>query len=315
MSASTSPALSMITLCNISYNDASEIATDITNFNSGLNVVWGPVEYTPPDDFESVSLIYIVQGPIVTQNISEYTVVIRGTNFKSWTSWTKEDFKISETVEFSTLVPDAPEGAVIAKGTKKGMDYLINHSYDDSGVSPSAYLGSVGINYISQLNVTGHSLGGTLTPVYFMYLCYQLFGGSPVGNNDTNCQLFSFAGLTPGNDTFNGYFLEYIPSGLNWRYVNPLDIAPNCWWSLNNIQTIYVDPPNFDLEIGFAENDFLSDLFDEIPAAPNDYAQPDGGEVMLPVNFNFDFPDDDLWTFQASYQHHSSTYMTLVGML
>jgi Lipase (class 3) len=315
MPASANPALSMATLCNISYNDASEIANDVTDFNAGLTVVWGPVEYTPPDAFESVSLIYIVKGPVVTNDETEYTVVIRGTNFESWTSWTQEDFDIGTSVPFNSLVAAAPADAVISGGTNNGMGYLIENSYDNNGVSPSGYLQSVGINYITQLNVTGHSLGGTLTPVYFTYLCYQLYGGSPIGNTDVNCYLFSFAGLTPGNDSFNSYFQSYIPNGLNWRYVNPLDIAPNCWWSLANIQNIYVNPPGFDLGIGFAENDFLSDLFDEIPAAPNNYAQPDGGEVLLPVNFNFDFPDDDFWTFQASYQHHSSTYMSLVAML
>lgn len=303
-----SNALTMINLCNISYDTASRIAGNVRSYNPNLQVVWGPVEYTPPDAYESVSLIYIVKGNIVSQSNNEYTVVIRGTNFESWDSWEREDFDIATTVKFNTIVPTAPDAALIAKGTHTGMGYLLHHSNDGNGISPHVFLKRLGSN-VKYLNVTGHSLGGTLTPPYFAFLCDYLFPGAFVPLN--NCQPFSFAGLTPGNDAFNRFFLAYLQRNLKWRYVNPLDIAPNCWWSLSNIQNIYVPYESWRRPLmyyGLPESALFNRLFGE--AAPNNYVQP-SGEYRLPTAFH-DKLEYLTWALQAMYQHHSTTYIALL---
>lgn len=308
MPAPLSNALTMINLCNISYDARSRIAGNVHNYNPNLQVVWGPVEYTPPDAYESASLIYIVKGNIVSQSNNEYTVVIRGTNFESWDSWEREDFDIATTVKFNTIVPTAPDAALIAKGTHTGMGYLLNHSNDGNGISPHVFLKRLGSN-VKYLNVTGHSLGGTLTPPYFAFLCDYLFPGTFVPMN--NCQPFSFAGLTPGNDAFNRFFLAYLQRGLTWRYVNPLDIAPNCWWSLSNIQNIYVPYESWRRPLmyyGEPESALFNHLFGE--AAPNNYVQP-SGEYRLPAAFH-DKLEYLTWALQAMYQHHSTTYIALL---
>jgi hypothetical protein len=303
----SAPAITMINLCNLSYNTPTDIATEVNNFNNALNVVWGPVEYTPSDAHESVSLIYIVQGPITSTSNNEYTVVIRGTNFTSWDSWKNEDFAIATTVNFNTIVAAAPSTAVVSQGTATGLGYLINNSNDSNGVPPQAFL--AGLASIDFLNVTGHSLGGTLTPPYFACICNYLFPKASLPLS--NCQPFSFAGLTAGNTAFNSYFQSFIPASLNWRHVNPLDMAPNCWWSLPNIENLYVPYEKWDrplLNWGFPEADFLENLFTE--GDPNNYEQPDGA-VTLAAAF-YDHLPDLTWTSQALHQHHSGTYIDLV---
>jgi hypothetical protein len=94
-----------------------------------------------------------------------------------------------------------------------------------------------------------------------------------------------------------------------WRLHNTMDIAPFCWWSLDNIKNIY---KSNGLNWGFPEDDLLEDLFDR--AKGKNYAQPVGNQV-LPGAFNQSIIDKYLWTAQAMYQHHSTTYQKLVNQV
>lgn len=291
----------MIRLCNISYDFfMSSIPQDV-NDQLGLNVVWGPAERT--HDLVSDSRMFVVNGP----GANDFTVVIRGTNMISWESWTSEDFAISSVVNFNTYVPTAPADAVISQGTSTGMDWLNGLTDPNTGLTVVQFLQNQLQNGgIGNLYVTGHSLGGTLTPPYFTYLVNEVYGKPSA----QNCFPMSFAGLTPGNAAFNNFFQTYIQSGLVWRYVNPLDMAPNCWWSLENLQNLYAAN---GLSWGWPEDSFLENLFTE--GAPFGYVQPNGGELTLPSVFNSDFPDDDSWVLQAAYQHHGTTYTALIDQV
>lgn len=301
----------MVNLCDLSYGAASGIKDAVQSYNPGLQVVWGPVEFTPPDAYESVSLIYIVKGNIVSQSGNEYTVVIRGTNMLSWDSWENEDFDTGVQIGYNRIVSAAPVAAKIARGTYTGMTYLMNHSTNAQWpIPPQDFLKRLGRN-LQYLNVTGHSLGGTLVAPYFTYILNYLLPEFrlPLGN----CQPFSFAGLTPGNAAFNSYFARHITSGLQWRYVNPLDIAPNCWWSKSNIEKIYDKYVRWydwaTLRYGFPEDVLVNRLFSGLPSAPDNYVQP-AGEVLLREDF-YDHVAYLTWVTQAMYQHHSSTYIKL----
>lgn len=291
----------MIRLCNISYDFfMSSIKNDVTE-QLGLNVVWGPEERI--HDLVSDSRMFVVNGP----GTNDFTVVIRGTNMISWESWSGEDFDIGAIVNFNTYVPSAPADAVIARGTSTGMDWLNGLTDPDSGQTVVQFLQhQLNNGGIDNLYVTGHSLGGTLTPPYFTYLVNEVFGHP----SPDNCFPMSFAGLTAGNASFNDFFQTYIQNGLNWRYVNSLDMAPNCWWSLDNLQNLFSAD---GLSWGWPEDDFLTNLINE--GAPFDYVQPTDGEVGLPGQFQSNFPDDDSWVLQAMYQHHSSTYLGLVDSM
>ena len=282
----------MIRLCEISYDDLSLIPGEVQQL--GWNVVWGPAELVSSWDI-SYSLAYVC----ARSQPNEYTMVIRGTNMDSWDSWVKEDFAISTKVPFNRLAPHAPASALISQGTSNGMNDLLKLTDPISGQGLVDFLRGAGPSY---LYVTGHSLGGTLTPPMFAYLNDVLYGGGHVHN----MALWSFAGLTPGDAGFNNYFNSLGNPEFPFRIHNPLDIAPFCWWSLQNIKNIYVP---YGLSYGFPEDDLFSDLFAD--AAGKGYAQPLGDQV-LPAQFNYSIIDEFVWIAQAMYQHHSTTYQTLV---
>lgn len=304
----TGAALIMANLCNIAGGKIQDISADVIAMYPSLTVVWGPFELIPLHAIQSTSLMYIVQGPILsTDGSNEYTVVIRGTRLDSWVSWTKEDFNIETTTLFSKYVNSSPPDAAIATGTAIGMDYLLQLPSSGGGENAVSFLN--GKTAISNLNVVGHSLGGTLVPPFYTYLIDQLFGGKVP--SVTVCQPFSFAGLTAGNAVFNTFFESFLPSDLSWRYVNTLDIAPNLWWSQSNVEGIYVpdqSPFRIALDYGWPEKEFFADQFTK--GDPNNYVQP-GGEVSLTGIFD-EKVYDLIWTAQALHQHHCTTYISLL---
>jgi hypothetical protein len=284
----------MIRLCEISYQDMDCIPAAVQALGLGLSVVWGPAEHVS-DVGISYSLMYVARR----EQPDEYTVVIRGTAMDSWETWTLEDFDIGSTQLFNQLAPHAPAGALISQGTYDGVNDLLTLTDPVSGQGVVEFLRDADPTY---LYVTGHSLGGTLTPPMMAYLNDVLYGGGYM----QNMAPFTFAGLTPGDSGFNSYFNSLFNVQFPWRLHNTLDIAPLCWWSLSAIQAIY-EP--YGLGWGWPEDDLLEDLFRD--AAGIGYAQP-LGDLALPGVFDDSIIDDDLWVAQALHQHHATTYQILV---
>lgn len=295
----------MIRLCVISYytdtNHQNKTVINAVKEQLGMEVVWGPVELI--DDFGvSYSSMFVAKDMLK----ADYTVVIRGTNFSSLKSWFSEDFAIHKTANFSRFVKTAPANAKIAEATCTGMDDLIKLKYivNDHNVNVVGFLKQLHLTKsINSLYVTGHSLGGTLTPPFYAYLCDKIFQGAAPGTSSP----FSFAGLTAGDKGFNTFLQTYLnPADTNWRFVNPLDVAPNLWGREDYIKTMYT-PYGFKYEA--PESDILGYLINR--AKRNNYLQPPGSEYSLPVVFN-KADSTNNWIKQAEYQHHSGTYLGLV---
>lgn len=280
----------MIDFCAISYDDISSIPAAVQQL--GWTVVWGPAQLLS-DEGVSYSLAFVASR----NDPNETTVVIRGTNLDSWTAWTSEDFDIGTTVPFTQLVPTAPAGAVISQGTLDGINDLLQLTDPATNASLVSYLQGV----TGDLYVTGHSLGGTLVAPMTAYLNYVLYGGGYF----TNMAMWSFAGLTPGNADFNNYFTSLGNPEFPWRLYNTLDIAPDCWGNLPAIKTIYTPP----LTYGLPESLVLDGLF--LLADGKGYAQPTDGSVPLAGTFQQE-TGDFAWIDEAIYQHHFTTYQTLV---
>ncbi|HLP53746.1 MAG TPA: hypothetical protein VK151_01905 [Fluviicola sp.] len=283
----------MIRLCEYSYERIPDLDKAVEEI--GLELVWGPV-YHGIDWRFSDSLMYIALNA-ATQ---EYMVVIRGTNPYSLESWLREDFEIGTTMPFSAIVADAPETALISEATYNGISKLLALRSD--GQSAAEYLKSVNPKF---LYVTGHSLGGTLTPPMFAYLNYYLYGGGFVHN----MACWSFAGLTSGDAGFASYFNTLFNPEFAWRIHNPLDIAPLCFPSdgLDAVKEIYA---SYGLELGLLDpiREVLDHLFAK--ADPHDYTQPVGDQVLEAV---FYVNEQHNWPGQASYQHHTTTYIPLIA--
>ena len=194
--------------------------------------------------------------------------------------------------------------ARVSQGTFNGMSDLLDLCDPSSGQSLVTFLQQ---SKPRNVYVTGHSLGGTLTPPMFAYLNATLYNGA----SPSNMALWSFAGLTPGGTGFNTYFNSILPNpqSFHWRIQNSLDIAPLMWWSQSGVQNIYVP---CHLSWGFLERDPIEDLFSEADSANIGYAQPQTG-LVLPGTFDKSIIDDHLWAAQALQQHHSGTYKKLVN--
>lgn len=281
-----------ITLCVISYaDDINDIPSQVSGTSwLGQTVVWGPAQASKED--ASYSLAYITQG----RNASEYTVVIRGTELDSWDAWVTEDFDTHKTEPLTNLIPGAPAGARISQGTYNGIHDL--NDLVSNGQSIVQFLQQAKPQY---LYVTGHSLGGTLTPVMYAYLKSIL----DVGGRGPGMALWSFAGLTPGNGDFNTYLDSLGNPAFPWRHYNTLDIAPDCWGNKAGIETIYSPT----IPYGEPEKLVIELLF--LRAADGHYAQPPAGGVPLPGTMQ---PETGFlrWGDEAAYQHHSTTYQGLV---
>lgn len=280
----------MITLCNLAYDDFDQIANQVDGTSwLGQTVVWGPQQIVKEDASESLAYI------AYRASKNEYTVVIRGTELDSWDAWVTEDFDTHKTEPLTNLIPNAPAGARLSQGTYNGIHDL--NDLTDNGQTIVQFLQQANPPY---LYVTGHSLGGTLTPVMYAYLLSVL----SASNRTQPMALWSFAGLTPGNGDFNTYLDSLKNPAFPWRLYNTLDIAPNCWGNQAAIETIYSPT----IPYGEPEKLVIDLLFDR--AAGNGYAQPPDGGFPLPGTIQAE--SGWRWADEAAYQHHSTTYEGLV---
>lgn len=241
-------------LCEISYNDESDVnGTDISaavtaaftnnydpsSYNPNAapvapntpletNVVWGPAYTSPPGSppgTNTYSLMFIAQ----VANSNEYFVVIRGTNFGSMPSWYNEDFAIYATLPLTAINGLQTSGissdVTISQATYTGISDLLNLTDPNSGQTALAYLqGAVSADNTSYIYITGHSLGGTISPAMYAFLANTVNPGSVYGN----MAMFTFAGLTAGGTDFNNYLigLSAGDDSFQWRIQNNLDVAP-----------------------------------------------------------------------------------------
>jgi Lipase (class 3) len=290
-----------IALAAIAYDHMNAIPGEVSSA-TGLQVVWGPADLAHWDRV-SYSRAYVAGDA----SAGEYFFVIRGTDFESMSSWLQQDFDLDVAQPFANLPgnpPNVPADALISQGSFNGMCDLLKLTDPKSGQGLVDFLKALNPKY---LHVTGHSLGGTLTPTMFAYLNAVLDGGGP----STRIALWSFAGLTAGGTGFNTYvnaMLAQHPDFL-WRIHNSLDIAPQCWESFDGIESIYW---GHDLHWDFIEKDAVRDLFADAAQPGIGYAHPQAGQSLTGV-FDSGCLDANLWIGQALQQHHPSTYQQLIA--
>lgn len=163
-------------------------------------ICWGPVSHSPVQGLTMEdSLAFVVEEPD-----GSFSLVFRGTNPFSISSWLRQDFQVSQLVRW-TSVPADPENLKPHKLTKAERTSV-------PGISEGANLSLWIASHLESqgqslrdffltrptppvINVCGHSLGGLIASTFALWLKQHLQAGSSVS-------VCSYAGPSAGNAPF-----------------------------------------------------------------------------------------------------------------
>jgi triacylglycerol lipase len=290
---------SYLQLCQISYLSslkAIRAAIAVLQPEGRWKCIWGPVQSSDQANLAFVVAYY--ESPGVPAFAA---VAIRGTDVvvDAWgvvlQMW--EDLDVLDQVPFPWM--PVSSGALVAQGTLDGLSTIQQLSHGGQKLLPflTEFFGDAQ-NRQARLVVTGHSLGGCLTTVVAPWLQ----AGLSQQGIDNAIVPVTFAGPTAGNPAFADAYSSSFPDSL--RYVNSLDIVPLAWQRLEAITTIYDPdlpaPELVDIAIDGAIG--LMDLLGITYAQPAEESELTGQFVPAPS-----------WYDEAATQHHTTTYMALLG--
>lgn len=176
----------LMTLAGTAYGSPAKIPSYLTQARpvADWKVIWMPVVGDAPPNFA-----FMAMGPE-----AQVVIAIRGTYPDPFSSAYWEDG--NQDSPFGDMVdwPGAA-GAKISGGTNEGFSNLLELK-DAKGISLERAVANLPSD--ASVTVTGHSLGGTLTPV----LALKLVGNEP----ERAVFATSYAGMTPGNSEFAALF-------------------------------------------------------------------------------------------------------------
>jgi triacylglycerol lipase len=188
-------------------------------------ISWGPIAYKN-NEYLSDSLIYVVKNKNLSKE-EEYTIVIRGTNPFSLSSWLFQDLNVAGLTPWSRQLPSATTScSYISKATDTSLH--IHKNLTSNGQTVLCWLNSVidSTDKNIHLNICGHSLGGLMATTFALWLHDELSASEKI--NRVDMQVYAFAGPTAGNDVY----VEYLNTKLRLKYKsfeNKYDIATHAW--------------------------------------------------------------------------------------
>ncbi|MCX7921499.1 MAG: hypothetical protein N3B21_05715 [Clostridia bacterium] len=199
-------------------------------------IVWGPAVHTGRFQVFSDALMYVVQN---TQQPSEYTIVIRGTNPICLSEIIFKSLRVSRLVKWNSK--DNTSNAKVAIGAFNGLRTLQNlrpescskKKYVRKSIADKIKLPGQGMNLLEFLskiiskngeritiNVTGHSQGGALSYMLALWL-YEKFLICPAAKHP-DIYVYTYAAPAVGNQEFAEYFNRVMGDKCYVHY-NPLD--------------------------------------------------------------------------------------------
>lgn len=296
-------AVAYLQLCQVSYllptslipNAVKALAPIVTN--GYWRCVWGPAT-----DSEGGNLAYVAAYYDAPTNLPVFAaVVVRGTDVyvNDWgiveQIW--EDLDVTS----QSPMPWAPNNpARLANGSIDGLNKIARMT--SNGVGLIDFLASFLSNPANQnpvLVVTGHSLGGCLASIVAPW-AKTLLAMRGINAPTVPC---TFAGPTAGDAAFANYFASSFSYSL--RYYNSLDVVPRAWADLSGIETIY---DAYGLTIPDAAWAAVLGFRAAMDVAGVSYAQP---KPNSPLNGVFSI--NLSWYDELALQHHTTTYMSLLG--
>lgn len=266
--------------------------TIVKQYLGNWKVVWGPVVNSHNDTARN--------GMFIAQKASTdtFVVAIAGTDAVSYYEWFFEDFDVIP-VPWDPL--HIKEKGLVSGGTMTG--FLTLDQMVSGGLHAREFLvNQARIFKNAQIWVTGHSLGGALSPAYALYLRDNMTKWVPGSQAVINC--LPVAGATPGDSTFNAYYKQQM-GATTTRVWNTRDLVPH-WFEtdmLERVPYLYGDSvPALSPDLVKFANEFAK------KTAPLHYTQFHPADSFTSAIYTLDtlpkLPKPDTSFFaQALYQH------------
>lgn len=296
-------AVAYLQLCQVSYLlPTSQIPAAVQALppivtNGFWRCVWGPAT-----DPAQGNLTYVAAYYDQPTGLPVFAaVVVRGTDVyvNDW-GIVEQIWEDLDVTGQSPMPWDPSNPARLANGTIDGLNKIA--AMTSNGVGLIDFLASFLSNPANQkpvLVVTGHSLGGCLASVVAPWT-KSLLASRGVNAPIVPC---TFAGPTAGDARFASYFASTFRYSL--RYYNSLDVVPRAWADLKGIETIY---DAYGLTIPDAAWAAILGFRAAMDIAGVSYVQPTPNS---PLNGVFALNLD--WYGELGLQHHTTTYMSLLG--
>ncbi|WP_174184456.1 lipase family protein [Nocardia barduliensis] len=263
----------------------------------GWEIVWGPGVALFDTDLYAVNALYMVRS---IEDRSRYVIAMAGSSDALVFDWLIEDSFILQTPWF------ANNAALHTIGTAIGVKTLIN--LEPSGPRPGAghtlpeFLSTLGDKAID-LTVTGHSLGGALSPTLALFLRDTQW----LWDNSEKARISVLS--TAGPSFCNQEFVTYATQRLQrvQRYANDLDIVPHMWnpSDIDGAKALYSQynrPAPDGMEVVF-------EVLESQASVAGQYAHFDPTSGVFQGTFNKEIDQtqgstpDELYFQQVGYQH------------
>jgi len=287
------------------------------------NLVWGPVSYTVPGAYYQDNMMYVAQFN-GSSAITQYAVVVRGTNGKAWLDWLIDDLDVLDMMPWPYGSALSSAVGMISESTNVALTTLLSMQ-DPTGGSLFDFLtAQMSSSSVTQAGIcfTGHSLGGTLASTLALHARDIQATWDP--SSKATVTTINFAAPSAGDDNFAAYFetkfaytgspaLPYWtpPSGFS-SYAdfirNSIDIAPMFW----NYTTMRSAPSTYDWHLPpilpSAGTSEVVDMFaDDLQSLA--YTQPQSTQPVWPGTIESGLK----WVAEVEYQHVDG-YPNLLGV-
>ena len=254
-------------------------------------VAWGPAAHKGGGIF-SDSLVYSVKH---SDTENEYTIVFRGTNPLSLSTWIFQDFDVSGLIPWTRESPNAATtSAYISKSADKSLKIHKNIISNRLCLRDWIFEKVSSSKKKAVLNFCGHSLGGMICSAFALYIHDEL--SAKKLRNKSEINVYAFAAPTAGNV----HYAEYMNNALKGKFnsfANPIDIATLVWTEKNMISVL---PAVYGkIKMDLITKTAYSSLCNKVKGLG--YCQPGNISIIdSQVNTNLIFKN---YIFQAAYQH------------
>jgi hypothetical protein len=303
-----------MTLSTLAYVDENTTATQnqmAGEINAGLKqagyeawqVAWGPAL-----NADCSNLAYAARN----SQTGQLAVSIRGSDFSFWLNWI-EDLSAIRLVPYDQFVSSATESAQIAFGTAIGLRQVL--SLRDGTTSLETFVTATPEQ--TPILITGHSLGGCLASALAPCVANWIGGASSVS-------VYTIAAPSPGNSDFANYynalFTNQSGDSTAFRFFNSLDVVPNAWASLDEVETYYPPlvscPPDISKIVGRAEG-AVAGKYIQLGDPNVGSAIELAGSIVTPLGayrgrLELNSFENAVFLWEAAQQHACTTYQALL---